>query len=88
MSAWLVQSCHFLGHLKIIYNHTFSRCDKGWEGDSCSDPTYALPTHLMDDFTQGPQKGLWQYTTGAEVTTYCGVLAAGPSLHFKQVSAF
>ena len=66
-------------------NHILARCDLGWGGPSCSDPD-ALPISLHDDFSVEPQRPKWVSVVGGALSSKCGVLVAGDSLHFTGVS--
>ena len=66
----------------------FGRCDPNWDGVDCSEPTTPLAKQLNDQFTRGATKGLWLRAAGGIASTQCGVLIAGPALHFKAVRIF
>ena len=66
----------------------FDRCDPNWDGVDCSEPTTPLAKQLNDQFTRGATKGLWLRAAGGIASTQCGVLIAGPALHFKAVRMF
>ncbi len=62
------------------------RCEPGWESDDCSESAVALPSQLNEQFTLGASRGAWLRSAGGAASTRCGVLGAGPSLHFSAVS--
>ena len=66
----------------------FGRCDPNWDGVDCSEPTTPLAKQLNDQFTRGATTGLWLRAAGGIASTQCGVLIAGPALHFKAVRIF
>lgn len=64
----------------------YCRCDKGWAGNNCQEPTGTLPHYLYDTFsTIIPSTRLWVKVIGAKVRKPCQVLAAGTALHFVEV---
>jgi len=62
------------------------RCDNGWTGVTCSYPSVALPVRLMESFSRLPDDISWSHISGGMITTRCGIIAVGTSMHMKGVS--
>jgi reelin len=61
------------------------RCDNGWMGLNCSEPTFALPTYLYDSFDPDVNETQWVKIVGAQAIPPCKVMAAGNAMHFSGV---
>lgn len=64
------------------------RCDRGWIGPTCAEPSWPLPTQLMETFASLPDDINWVSINGGTITRQCGILSSGTAMHMKGVSLF
>ena len=53
---------------------------------TCSYPSVTLPVRLTESFSSLPDDVSWSQISGGIITTRCGIIAIGTSMHMKGVS--
>ncbi|XP_005995356.1 reelin isoform X2 [Latimeria chalumnae] len=69
------------GHGKCIQGNCI--CDNNWGGLYCDEPARSLPTQLKDNFNRAPSSQNWLMVNGGKLSTVCGAVASGMTLHFS-----
>ena len=62
------------------------QCQPNWSGERCEVPTLKLLSTTREPFDNNFQDQYWSVIGGATVSSFCGSLESGTSLHFHRVS--
>ncbi|KAM9481369.1 reelin [Clarias gariepinus] len=58
-------------------------CDPEWGGRYCNKALVTLLSKVKDSFNHAPSVNHWHLLTGGKLSTVCGTVASGSSLHFS-----
>lgn len=61
------------------------QCDSDWSGERCEIPSFKLSSSIREPFIDKWADKVWSTVRGASVSSFCGTIESGSSLHFHGV---
>ena len=62
------------------------QCEPDWSGERCEISSFKFSSSIREPFTDKWADSVWSTVRGASVSSFCGSLESGTSLHFHGVN--